>query len=764
MNAGTLRWIGAAGIVAIAVMRCCIAFAGQIVFDADPVFDSAAPSALGPAGSLVLDVALIACCLIALLGEWRGGRGLDPLLLTLALLPLPVIIWHASGHAAGMWRGGTWFAAAVACATIAHLARDRTMRIAMTSSLIAVIVPLLARGATQMTWEHDATVAAYQETKADFLAARGWEADSPATRIYERRLMHREPTGWFPSTNIYGSVMGAATIMLAGLAVIAFAACRRGTMQSGGWFLMAMLMTLCAIALRLTTSTGALLASIAGAIALIAAMLLASTQRRGLIGLLSMLLVAMILGATAGVIVRGTILPEGFAHERSLLFRWHYLQSAASMFMDDPIRGVGPSGFQMAYMAHRVPRNPEEVQSAHAMFTDWLASLGVLGGAWIAMIVVMAVRSGRSTEEEAPSPAPHAAQAPASPAAPATPDVARITMRFAAAVALLALGPAAAIEFASLSHADLLIRALCIAGVIAIAAIIASILSQADDWMLRSVAFAGAAVLLVHGQIEMSFHHGGSVVWLMAVTGLLASAQPARSMLLTHAAGTIACSVLALTAGWLAISGALPALAQQRSMMQAAAMLAPIRQNPDDLAVALQQRRAAAEKLVESYALWPTNNQPLNAAIDQLLIAAERPQREADSAHTGVPIGLLMRAEEIAEYALARHVSASSTVLAINVHAGLASLTGDNAHWTRAIELATWMASTVDPQGVSPWQRLGDVLWAAGRKHEAADAYRRALDHNDNFELDPLKQLSDAYKTSLQRRIDEAARTSGGDE
>ena len=101
-----------------------------------------------------------------------------------------------------------------------------------------------------------------------------------------------------------------------------------------------------------------------------------------------------------GIVIRGAVLPEAFASERSLLFRWHYLVSSASIVADAPGLGVGPDGYQAAYVKHRVPRNPEEVTSAHSVFVDWVADLGVAGVAWIALALLLAWRAGARLARE----------------------------------------------------------------------------------------------------------------------------------------------------------------------------------------------------------------------------------------------------------------------------------------------------------------------------------------------------------------------------
>jgi tetratricopeptide (TPR) repeat protein len=75
------------------------------------------------------------------------------------------------------------------------------------------------------------------------------------------------------------------------------------------------------------------------------------------------------------------------------------------------------------------------------------------------------------------------------------------------------------------------------------------------------------------------------------------------------------------------------------------------------------------------------------------------------------------------------------------------------ADWQQAIDLNRRLTE-LDPHGIGAWRRYGDVLWEAGRRDDAAAAYRRALDHDASFELDPLKQLSEGDREALRRRLD----------
>src|SRR5262249_27355910 len=139
-----------------------------------------------------------------------------------------------------------------------------------------------------------------------------------------------------------------------------------------------------------TGSKGAVLAALIGVILAIAPLtipLIAPTFASRFSGVIIMAMVLLTLGA---VFARGTPLSQALSGDKSLLFRWHYTVASARMAAAHPWLGVGPDGYQDAYAQFRVPRNPEEVQSAHSMFWDWVCTLGVPAGAcWIALVCTM---------------------------------------------------------------------------------------------------------------------------------------------------------------------------------------------------------------------------------------------------------------------------------------------------------------------------------------------------------------------------------------
>lgn len=728
----TLRWVALLVISTIAIARCMIAFAPQVWFDIDPALDPLPFAGMSMAGSLALDVVLLIACSVGLVAERMQGRPLNLILLTLAAIPAPIVLHHAWRDAGDLWRGSTWLAAAFAAVTVAHLARDRAMRVVMIALLLAVVAPLLVRGGLQVTIEHADTVAAYEANRDAFLADRGWEPDSAQAQIFERRLRQAQPAGWFPTTNIFGSVMVVGLVFSAGLLIasrrMAFA-WRIGT---------ALFICACGGALWLTGSKGAIGAAMIGLIVAIVPLL--SSQAMGLAqrwGRILLILLAPL--ALLAIVARGTLLPEGFLNEKSLLFRWHYLVSSGRMASDASFFGVGPDGFQTEYTRFRLPRNPEEVISAHSMFIDWRVTLGVLGLAWCGLCLALIAHAGRTVSATEQNELPSEEEQ----------QFFRHTLpRLAVGMAFLAWMPSLMAEAHVIGPLDALLRSLGVAGLAAVALALAALLRRTDH-RAASWSFAAAAgALLVHGQIEMTFFLPGSVMWAMCILGVSAAGgmrplqhSPSavrRAMEICLSITPVACAV------WLGATGMVPSMIQQSKVAHAASALIPFSERPSEQAA---QRIAAADRLVSAHASLKTNALPLQAAVRQLELAAAR-------APEGERVQLLHRALTIADMAVVQHCGSGSIGLRAAIAAHLAAATGDIAYMDMAIADVSRLTER-DPHGIQPWQSLGDLLWLSGRRHEAADAYRRAMEADRNFELDELKRMPLRVRQLIEQRLRE---------
>ena len=717
------QWVALTGLLSLIALRLLSSTSPQLYFDVDPAFDPHPLAGFGPVGSLIIDALLLIFAGIAAIGEARRGRGADGTLLLLALLPLPVLFWHGGGDISQLWRGMSWFSAVVGGVAIAHLARDRTMQLVALAILLGLLAPLLARGLGQVTFEHADTIRMFEQHREAFFQSRGWDPDSSAAQIYERRLRQPQPHGWFATTNIYASIMLIAVVVGIGIALLS-----RRMPRAPGWIALGLLLLFSGgMMIWLSGSKGAMATMLLGAAFLGMPLLWPSLRTRFLPGL-SWFLLALPLLALVGIGVRGALLPEAFLGERSLLFRWHYLLGAGRIFTEAPLLGVGPDGFQEAYVRHRVPRSPEEVTSAHSVITDWITMLGLLGAAWVGLLAVWFIRASRRAFGSVPGFDGSDVEA-----------ILFRTGRVAITVVLFGVAPAILVEFHTLSDLALYVRLGGLIGFIALTAGLLRWFILAEGGAVQWALATGVMALLVHAQIEMTFTQTGAVPWAVAFIALAGGAvsRTGRPGLLPIVGiGSIA------LAGLLLVLWIRPLHEQQRLVIEAAKLLAVDGDAPTD-----EDRREAAERLHAAYEREPRHRLPLLDAISQMERAAMR---------TGEPnrrLRDLQRAEAWADRGWNETGRSALLGSRLVVRRRIADLTGDPDHWQRAIDDATRLTE-LDPHAIVVWRQLGDVLWDAGRRDSAVRAYRRALEADRNFELDPLKQLTAPEREVIMRLIE----------
>ncbi|MAD19606.1 MAG: hypothetical protein CMJ52_05210 [Planctomycetaceae bacterium] len=481
-------------------LRLLLPFAPDRLFDVDPASVAGPFPAVGSAGSLLLDAILVLLSGIGLAIASRRG-GLDRPMLLLLLLPLPVIAWHAWSDLLDAWRGFDWFAAVAAGVALAHLVRTPSVRRAVLAVVLAAIAANVVRGLHQVFVEHPDTVAFFDANRDAILAARGWSADSPAAAIYERRLRQPEATGWIGFSNVLSGLLAAGGVLAIGLLVAARRSGSGADRGAGGPVMLGLAGTGCLLLVGLNASKGAIAASAVGVLGLL--LLLGPLRERFLRRSGSWLIAVGVLAFSA-IVARG-LLPEDFAGDRSLLFRWHYLQGGIAMFLEHPWAGVGPDGFQDAYLATRPIRSPESVASAHSVVLDWISGLGLSGFAWLGVAALVVFRH-RSEVVDA-----------AGPEAGPGPRVAIV----AAPVAVIGLFLMAWIEGPLLGD-GLAVRtgAIMVAVITGVAAW--SVSARLSDDLVRGVAVASVGVLVAQAQIEMLLWQPGSLVacWsLLACAG-----------------------------------------------------------------------------------------------------------------------------------------------------------------------------------------------------------------------------------------------------
>ncbi|MFM7808797.1 MAG: O-antigen ligase family protein, partial [Planctomycetota bacterium] len=446
------------------------------------------------------------------------------------------------------WRGLDWMSAWCACGAAAAVARNpRPMARLAWSSMVAVLLGVcclwLARGAWQWFHEHGSTLRYFQEqARESFFAERGWDPDGPQALSYQRRLMQREMTGWFGLANIFSGVMAVAAVALAGLP-------RMQGRTGASW---GMLSAACAVAVIANGGKGAIAAMGIGF-----AMLLLLRRFRVRPWTLTGVASAAVIVSALAAWLRASPLSAALSGERSLLFRWHYLQTAWSAWMESPWLGTGPDRFQDASARLRPPEAVEIVRSAHAAFVDWVAQLGVGGFAWIAAAMALLVWAARGAAmEPAPLPTPEARDGNA--------------QRAVMVAVLVAVLLSIVTEASALDPASTLIRWV---GGAAWAG--AAVMLLPRLWSARAsgshMLFPAALAMLCHAQVEMTLWNPGSAAWLLA---LLGAAVPSHALdpsyqeygraprLTPRMVGASACAAVA----FLAIAGASGQARMERSL------------------------------------------------------------------------------------------------------------------------------------------------------------------------------------------------------
>jgi len=714
-------------VLAVAAARCMIAFAALPVFDMDPAQQPAVFVGATPAQSVLLDAVafaaaawlLVRCAMDrALLPRWWTWMA------SACMVPCAVAAAHAMQDVEQMWRCTTWIAStAAALGVCGFCLRDRSglMRRALLAALAGIGVALAVRGLVQMTAEHQATLAFYEQQREFFLRAQGWLPGSSEVLTYERRLLQNEPTGWFGFANVFATVAAATATLLANAAL--------GGGRVAVRALLALAALLCAGLVVASGSKGGVGALAIGAVA---SALLRRSERW------SHGLAFLPIAAVLALVVRGFV-GEGWG-EQSLWFRWQYLVGAVRTLADAPLVGVGPAGFQAAFMQMRPSGAVEEVTSAHGSLADWAAALGVsgfaLGGAMLCLLWHGATRMPRTTDAIGDG---------------------RIAREIALASVVFGVILSALFEAPALGGDAWLWRA---AGAVAgVAAAWATVHQggSGDAHGRTGLAVGGVAaacVVATHGQIDMVFWLPGSVLWAW----LVLAAAPApdapdapQSRRASWIASTAWASCAAAAAVWLVVWTA-PALTRQDDIAVAAAQRvfdAAQAKSRERLAAA---RRDAAQALAAASVDSPRRRSLALCASEQWLTAAR---------DTAAPIEqeqLRLSAQEgaalAADAAWSRFAALRLASLAANDAFDAAP--SDRAAAVR-LEQSLRAVLVANPRHCDSHLRLASALAAQERFEDARAALDAAAICNESFAADPLRQFRPGRIDSVRQEVESRA-------
>lgn len=720
--------LAVAAIVVAAGARLMISFAPVAVFDIDPAIDCLPFVGATPAQSVLLDALAFAGASWLLVHRLLIAQVIGWGWIVLVALCIPAIALsfaHSMSDSEQLWHASTWVAGIlVALAVLAQVGGDRSvfLRRFLVAALAGIAVVLAVRGIAQLTSEHSLTVEYYKANRGTFLKSQGWLENSSQALSYERRLMQNEATGWLGFANVFATVAAASAVLMAN------AALGRGMVVARSW------LGLCAIMCAgLVVTSGS-----KGGVGALAVGLIVSICVRRWNGWSRWLLVALPLLAIAAVALRGLI--GSNSAEQSLLFRWHYLVGGFGTFVSSPWTGVGPAGFQSAFMQTRPIESVEEVVSAHGAFADWMIAFGVAGIGIIALQLALAWWSAART---------------------AAPNLARTGAMSGVveiAVAAVVFASIISIAFESPALDDSIAYAWRLGGLAAGAITawsIVRILERGGDEAERVVGLglcAMAAVVLTHGQIDMVFWLPGSALWAWLVLAIAAwwnrgSSEPsvplAQVQMSRLALGSMAALSFALAIGCALVIS--PSLAEQDEIaIDAAELLYESAHKNSSEALAIGRANAGLA-LAGAAKIWPPRTIYSLHAAEQLQAAAMCDPLPNEA------IGWLRGARESAQSAEAtRSGQFQSRLLLSTIAIREAELSVGS--W-QAAERALQDVLAINPRHCESWLRLADVFAGQGNTLAARAAFESALDCNESFALDPVRQFSADRKRVIDEKL-----------
>lgn len=357
-------------VVVLALVRMLTAHEGMPYWGSDPfVFGGAVTGVTDGWGTVLGSGMVVLSGVVVWLARKGGGTGV---LGGVAIaLGMGAIGWHTATGDGAVTKTvslgafvGVLVAARCAVNTVPALRR------LVLALMLGSVVVLLIEGAHQVFVQHPMTVAFFEESKAEFLASRGWHEGSFEALSYERRLRQPELSGWFGLSNVFAGVVGAMSL---GLGMVAISGRKK-------WARLVSLLCVIAggAALAMSGSKGAIGAVVLGVV-VVALVTRTKLGARFCAGRVT-------IGACAAMI--GGTVAGGVMGQLSLLFRAQYLVGALRIAKEHLAVGVGAEGFQDAYMALKVGTSPEDVASAHDVVLDLIAMLGVGGLAMVALLGV----------------------------------------------------------------------------------------------------------------------------------------------------------------------------------------------------------------------------------------------------------------------------------------------------------------------------------------------------------------------------------------
>ncbi len=738
-------------IVGLVCIRCVASQEPMPWWALDPMVTFSPPTGITPMWSVAMDLLTLAFASIVMLRGAMHGRAVPAGWLLAALIGVGFAAWHGRPLPDRSWLeharvGLGWTSAVIGGFALWHAAHDAAVRRVTVGMLLGIVAMLVAKGAVQVFVEHPQTVADYRLNKASFLAANGWLDGSDQVRAFERRLMQPEATGWFGLSNVFASLCAAGAVTMAGLAYEAWRSRRdQGSPSSGRWLVVALGFgaVVAVVGVVLSGSRAGLGLVVIGLVGLglVGAVRSQAALRERMTSRIGWIAIGVIAMVPVLIMLHGQMGER--APDRSLLFRWFYMQGASRIIADHPLAGVGPASFKDAYLLAKPPLSPESIESPHSAAFDWLACMGIGGLAWVVMLVAAVYVCGHNLLAEA---------------APGTDEHQRAEAKSAASGLdrrMLVVGVCAVfvistlIESAILTPEAAIMRVVGMAGWLALGWGVIVLLAQRPEaiWPIG----IGALVLVAHAQIEMTLTRPGSAHWAMAL--IATAAQPTATRLSSNRRwGLVLAAIPAILAMWGAVGWGWRIAIWERHLANAAFGVMPTAlgtaPSKKAMEVALVDL-ALAESAIGFHQTTMESHTRMSLLFAQAELAD--PRGNSTFAENAVDRAL----HRTGKFVEANPGSATAWGWRSVVQIQSARLVGERAP-IETVKETLERAATLDPHGLTFPLRLVDWCESAGDSAGARYWAKRALAINQSLRLDPLMQLSDARQAKLQALVEGA--------
>ncbi len=260
---------------------------------------------------------------------------------------------------------------------------DSQTKIRLILAVIAALgVVVTYRCAEQLFTENKERINQYEDDPNAMLEQFGIQPGSLNQMMFEHRLYSKDTGGFFTTGNSAGSFL-----LLASFCAGALILERLRNSKSARLVPACIAIAGIGLGLAITHSKGAIAAAVIAAAMLIVYLFFAEWFKVHKKAVLIVVLLLVLAGGCSVVLY-------GLAHGKlpggnSMLVRWQYWTSAAKMYGDHPLTGIGPGNFTNYYMKYKEPVALETVSDPHNFLLRILTQYGPFGLAGFLAIVLV---------------------------------------------------------------------------------------------------------------------------------------------------------------------------------------------------------------------------------------------------------------------------------------------------------------------------------------------------------------------------------------